>query len=166
MTLVATILAAAKAVGVPGALLLAICTHETNLKNITVPNDGGSPSYGVCQIKEKTARALGFKGAVTGPTIEGKVFFGTLEPKGKPAGLLVPSVNAKYAAKYLKKQLDKYEGDWCKATAAYNAGRYNPSSKVMGCPRNLKYIKKVVLHLDGKNKDQLACGPGKTENEQ
>lgn len=163
MTLTATILAAAKAAGVPGALFLAICTHESHLNNVTVPHDGGSPSYGVCQIKEDTARELGFTGIVTGPTVESDIFDGALEPKGTPEGLMIPSVNAKYAAKYLKKQLDRYEGDWCKATAAYNAGSYSPSSKIPGKPRNLRYVKSVVLYLDDEHKDFLICGPRKVE---
>lgn len=141
MTVTMIIVAAAKSVGVPGALLLAICTHESNLKNVMVPHDGGSPSYGICQIKEATANSLGFK--------------------GKARELMNPTVNAKFSAKYLKMQLERYDGDWCKATAAYNAGTYNPSSKVPGKPRNLKYINRVVLHLDNEHKDFLICGSKK-----
>ena len=63
MSSIATIiLAAAKSISVPGALLLAICTHESGLKNVTVQQDGGSPSYGVCMVKDGTARMVGFKG--------------------------------------------------------------------------------------------------------
>lgn len=143
MTISTIILAAAKAVGVPGALLLAICTHESNLENVIVADDGGSPSIGVCQMKQATAESMGFVGTQT--------------------DLLKPKTNAKYAAKYLKKQLDRYDGDWCKATAAYNSGTYNPSKKAPGKPRNLKYIKSVVLKLDDKHKDYLICGERKAE---
>ena len=62
MSYSAIILAAAKAVGVPGALLLAICTHESNLQNVIAPQDHGSPSYGLCQVKQDTAKALGYLG--------------------------------------------------------------------------------------------------------
>lgn len=158
MTLTALIVATAKTVGVPASLFLAICTHETNLNNIVMPHDGGSASYSVCQIKEDTARELGFRGVASGPLKQSKIFPGALEPLGKPHGLMVPSIGLFYSAKYLKKKLEQYDGDWCKATAAYNAGTYNPSKKALGKPRNFKYIKRVVLHLDDEHKDFLVCG--------
>lgn len=137
------ILAAAKAVGVPGALLLAICTHESGLRNVEAPHDHGSPSYGLCQLKLDTAKGLGYQG--NGP------------------GLMVPETNAKYAAQYLKMQLERYDGDWCKSVAAYNSGTYNPSTKSPGKPRNYKYVQKITLLLDAEHKDLLVCGARKTE---
>jgi len=134
----AIIMAIAKTVGVPGHLLLAICTHESNLQNVLVPHDKGSPSYGLCQVKANTAKMLGFNGL--------------------PIGLMDPEVNVKYAAKYLKMQLKRYDGDWCKGVAAYNSGTYNPSS-IPGKPKNLKYIDKIRLHLDNKFKNLLVCEP-------
>lgn len=131
------ILAAAKAAKVSGALLLAICTHESNLKNVKVPNDGGSPTYGICQVKYETAQMMGFD--------------------GKPKDLMDPSTNAKYAAAYLKYQKERYDSDWIKATAAYNAGTYNESSKIPGCPRNLKYIRLVKKKLDESLRHRLTC---------
>lgn len=157
------ILTIAKTVGVPGALLLAICTHESHLKNVTVMHDHGSPSYGLCQIKEDTAKSLGFTGKVTGPLKPSSEFKWAMEPAGKPQGLMVPEVNAKYAALYLKMQLDRYDGSWCKSASAYNSGTYMPSSKEPGKPRNYKYVKKVVLLLDDEHKDFLVCGPRKIE---
>jgi len=141
--LTSVILAAAKAVGVPGALLLAICTHESNLQNVIAPQDHGSPSYGLCQLKLGTAKAMGYKDGAD--------------------GLMNPEVNAELAAIYLKYQLDRYEGDWCKAVSAYNSGTYNPSQVVPGEPRNLKYVKGVTLLLDAEHKDYLTCGPRKIE---
>lgn len=141
----AIILAAAKSIGVPGSLLLAICTHESKLVNIIAPHDNGSPSYGLCQIKEETAKMLGFD--------------------GESRRLMNPIINAKYAALYLKMQLNRYDGDWCMATAAYNAGTYSPSTKVPGKPKNLQYVEKVILHLDDELKDFLICGPRKVEVE-
>jgi soluble lytic murein transglycosylase-like protein len=126
------ILAAAKAAKVSGSLLLAICMHETGLKNVTVRQDGGSPTYGLCQVKYETAQGLGYD--------------------GMPDGLLIPETNAKYAALYLKKQLIRYDYDQNKAVAAYNAGRYNESTKYPGYPKNLKYVKKV-LEIYAKNND-------------
>lgn len=132
------ILAAAKVVGISPTLLLAICTHESGLKNTYTHKDGGSPSIGVCQIKYRTAQLMGHKGS--------------------EQDLLNPKINANYAAKYLKWQHQRYEGDYMKATAAYNSGTYNESSKVKGCPRNLKYLKRIKEHLPHDLKNQLFCG--------
>lgn len=137
------ILSIAKSIGVPGVLLLAICTHESGLKNVKVADDNGSPSYGVCQIKAETAEMLGFT--------------------GKGDELMVVKKNVKYAAMYLKYQLERYDGNWCQATAAYNAGTYNPSNKVPGKPRNLKYVKRIKLLLGNNHKDFLICGARKVE---
>ena len=117
------ILAAAKAVGVPGALLLAICTHESGLRNVEAPHDHGSPSYGLCQVKEDTAKILGYT--------------------GDGHGLMNPETTAKYASLYLKYQLDRYQGDWLMATSAYNAGSYSESTRHPGYPKNIKYINKI-----------------------
>ena len=133
----------AKIFGVPGVLLLAICTNESNLKNVTTPNDHGSPTYGICQIKSDTAKSLGYKGGTE--------------------GLMSPTVNARYAALYLKKQLGRYDGDWCMSVAAYNAGSFYESVKFPGKPRNFVYVKKVTLLLDEKYRDYLTCGPRKVE---
>ena len=137
------ILSIAKALGVPGVLLLAICTHESGLKNVKVLDDNGSPTYGVCQIKISTAKMVGFQ--------------------GKSEDLMIPNTNIVYSAKYLKYQLERYDGNWCMATAAYNAGTYNPSEKVPGKPRNLKYVKGIKLLLGNNHKDFLICGPRKIE---
>lgn len=138
MTYSAIILAAATKLKVSGALLLAICTYETNLTNVVVYHDGASPSYGICQVKYETAQFLGFKGVAQ--------------------DLVTPSINAKWAAKYLKYQEDRYgEDDWCKLVAAYNAGTYNVSKKVPGKPRNLKYVRRVQKNLPEEFKKRLSC---------
>lgn len=137
MTFETIILLAAKKIGVSGTLLLAICTHESRLQNVFVPHDGGSPTYGICQVKEDTARMLGHKG-------EAKV-------------LMNPEENAKWAAEYLKYQLNRYDNDTCKAVAAYNAGKYNESKKKPGYPRNYLYIKKVQKHIPEIMKHELSC---------
>jgi len=124
------ILAIAKKVGISGHLLLAICTHETGLQNVVVPNDHGTPTYGLCQIKSGTARDLGYE--------------------GKDEGLMDPQTNIKYAAIYLKKQLNRYHGNIHKAIAAYNAGSFVESSLYPGVPRNLHYLNQV-LELLAKN---------------
>jgi soluble lytic murein transglycosylase-like protein len=137
------ILMAAKAAKVSGALLLAVCTHESGLNNVYVPHDGGSPTYGVCQIKYDTAVGVGYK--------------------GDPKGLMDPKTNAKFAARYLKFQESRYNGDFVKMAAAYNAGTYNESKKVPGCPRNLAYIKNVQKQLEDNLQFNLSCGKDKKE---
>jgi soluble lytic murein transglycosylase-like protein len=137
MDYVATILLAAKKAHVTGAVLLAICSHESGLNNVKVPHDGGSASYGICQVKYDTAQMLGYT--------------------GKPEGLMEPETNAKYAAAYLNFQFKRYDGNWCQAVAAYNAGRYNESKIMPGCPRNLKYVRHVQAKMDKKLKSTLAC---------
>lgn len=141
MTYETIILSAAKAAKVSGQLLLAICLHESHLKNIEVPHDGGSPTYGICQVKLDTAKFLGYTG-------DGQ-------------GLMVPETNAKYAALYLKYQKERYDYDWCKATAAYNAGTYNESKKVPGKPRNLKYVRLVQQNLELDLQKKLSCDTNK-----
>lgn len=138
------ILAAAKAAKISGALLLAICTHESGLKNVIAPHDGGSASFGICQMKLQTAQILGFKGS--------------------EKDLMKPETNAKFAALYLKYQLDRYNNEWMKAVAAYNSGTYNESVKVPECPRNLKYIKNIQSKLDHSLKPYLNCGKKKKIN--
>lgn len=138
MSFTSIILLAAKKAGVSGALLLAICTHESGLRNVLVPHDGGSPSYGICQVKYDTAKMIGFS--------------------GKEKDLMDPAINAKWAAEYLKFQKERYDGDWMKSTAAYNSGTYNESRKIPGCPRNLTYLKYVQKKLDEDLKHKLECG--------
>lgn len=106
---------AAALTGVDPALLNSLCYVESghNVKAY-VHQDGGSPSYGVCQVKLSTARALGFT--------------------GQAAQLMDPSWNAFYASKYLAKQHRRY-GSWEKAISAYNCGH--------ACNNN-KYVTKVM----------------------
>jgi soluble lytic murein transglycosylase-like protein len=127
MDFVTIILAAAKSVGISGSLLLAICTHESGLKNVKVPYDNGSASYGICQVKFSTAKGLGHK--------------------GNAQDLMNPEINAKWAAEYLKYQLKRYNYNIYKATAAYNSGRYNESTKKPGFAKNHLYVKKVQKKL-------------------
>jgi soluble lytic murein transglycosylase-like protein len=139
MDIVTTILSAAKSVGVSGTLLLAICDHESGgFKHNYTLRDHGTPSYGVCQVKRNTASMFGFK--------------------GDPKKLIDPKINAKYAAKYLKYQEDRYGSSWVRMAASYNSGSYNPSKKVLGCPRNLKYIKEVQKKLPEEFRNKLNCG--------
>ena len=130
------IIAAAKAAKVSGALLFAICLQESGNKNIYTESDGGSPTYGICQVKYDTATMMGYK--------------------GDPKGLMVPATNAKYAAKYLKYQEKRYSGNWCHMTAAYNSGTLR-IEKRSGKPKNLQYVLKVQKKLQEKLRPQLSC---------
>lgn len=82
-------------------------------------DDGGSPSIGLCQVKLKTSKWLGYKGT--------------------EKQLLNPTVNAYYAAKYLKYQLKRYNGNTEKALIAYNRGN------AKGLTRT-EYSAKIMIH--------------------
>lgn len=139
MDIVSIILNAAKTAKVSGILLLAICNHESNgFKTNYVEYDRGSPSQGFCQVKLGTARQLGFS--------------------GKSEELLDPKINSKYAALYLRYQMNRYgEDDWCPLAASYNSGSYI-ESKNPGYPKNLNYVRLVQRKLSESFKDRLSCG--------
>jgi len=123
LTVVTAILAASLAHDLPRGLLSAVCYVESNHRPaVTNLDDGGSPSYGLCQVKEDTARMLGYQGTAEQLRLN-------------------PYINAKYAAKYLRKQIDRYDGDLEKGVAAYNAGRLKLNAK--GDPINARYVRKV-----------------------
>jgi len=109
---------AAHLVGVPSALLLAICGVESDLRNVIVTQDPLTPSYGVCQVKLGTARF------VAGPLV-------------MSYDLMDPHMNSVMAAKYLKWQLKRYNGSVTCAISAYNAGTCNRDL-------NYKYVMKVI----------------------
>src|SRR5690606_24041158 len=134
------IMIAAQSTGVPADLLVAICSHETHLENVVVPHDGGRNdlSVGICQIKPSTAAGEGYKGVAHGKLRKSKRWPWAKESDGDDVGLMVPEVNALYAAMYLKRQLKRYDDNWCRAAAAYNAGSYRPSAVVPGMPKNKK----------------------------
>lgn len=136
MNIFQIIMSAAKSAKVSGAILFAICSHESGLQNKIVHRDGGSPSYGICQVKLDTAVMFGYQGPAM--------------------GLMDPETNAKYAALYLKYQHKRYQ-NWCRAIAAYNAGRYNESRKLPGYPRNLKYVRRVQRKLNNRLQKITSC---------
>jgi soluble lytic murein transglycosylase-like protein len=105
--IVYTLALAAKAAGVPPALLLSLCFAESNFRNVVVPHDGHSASYGVCQMKANTARWVANRY--------------NLQWAG-PSSLLEPSQNAVYAAHYLHYQIRRYRKNQDCAVDAYNKG--------------------------------------------
>lgn len=102
--------AKAKQHNVSFEVLRAICEVETG-HNVKLKRtwDGGSYSYGICQVKLATARAMGFKGT--------------------EKQLSSPDTNIEYAAKYLAYQLKRYNGNYEKAIVSYNRGSYSNEGK-------------------------------------
>lgn len=90
--------------GLPPGLLESVCYVESkHVVQAINKHDGSSRnSYGICQIQNRTAREMGFKGSIT--------------------QLMEPQNNIEYAARYLSYQLQRYKGDYAKAVTAYNAG--------------------------------------------
>lgn len=90
-------------VGLPLGLIDSVCHVESHDNPAAIHrHDGHGDSLGLCQIKNFSARQVGFKGT--------------------EKDLLDPQVNALYAAKYLKSQIKRYKGDIQKAVTAYNKG--------------------------------------------
>lgn len=121
----AIFLLVSQTLSLPPGLLSAICFVESSHRpDIINHHDGDSESLGLCQVKLTTAQELGFI--------------------GQRSDLLKPSINAYYAGRYLKKQLDRYDGSTYKAVCAYNAGTYRPKT-------NDRYARKVLrLWQEGK----------------
>lgn len=89
--------------GLPPGLLSSMCWIESKHKVTAVhKDDGTSSSLGVCQVKLKTAKWLGFKGT--------------------EKELMVPKTNIYYAGKYLKYNLNRYNQEVARALTAYNRG--------------------------------------------
>lgn len=109
----------------PKGLISALCfTESSHHVDAIHTDDGNGNSVGVCQVKLATAQTLGFKGT--------------------EAELMVPETNIHYAAKYLSKQLKRYQGDITKAVPAYNAGSYREGHD--GKAKNYRYAQKVFKH--------------------
>lgn len=112
----------------PDRLLKAICKVESSGLSIqVVNNDGGSASYGPCQVKLTTAQFID-----NVYHIKNKVCSETLH---------IPNINIQYAAMYLKWQLKRYNDDFFEATIAYNMGSYFPG-------HGYKYISKVMSAME------------------
>lgn len=112
----------------------AICWVETNHRNVINPKDGGSPSYGLCQIKLETANWIHYKHKLGNEDLT-------------EADLMKPEVNIFYAGLYFKYQWDKYKDLKC-AISAYNAGRC-----IKGNMNT--YVKKVLQRLGLNNFSNL-----------
>lgn len=110
--------------GIPAPLLAAICyTESTHKPYATNLDDNGSSSIGLCQVKYSTVKALGYT--------------------GKVEGLYDGRTNAKWAAKYIKTQMVRYNNSWDDAIAAYNAGTAKK------CDMKKKYFVVTAHRKDG-----------------
>lgn len=139
LDIISHIFSSAHIIGVSSNLLLAICSYESNLKNVIVTEANGSKSYGICMVKLSTA----------------KQFDKTIKAKQ----LMDPKVNSLMAAKYLNYQLKRYNGNWCRAVASYNAGSFL-ESEWKGIPRNIKYVNRVRSRLHIEEQKKLKCRGG------
>lgn len=86
---------AAKKIGVSYPLLLSICITETNLNNVTNRYDSNRGSHGICQVNAIHTKSV--------------------------KSLYDPAINALWAAKILKTNLNKYKDTWI-AVSAYSTG--------------------------------------------
>jgi hypothetical protein len=126
-TLALALLSASQSLELPDGLLSAVCFVESSHRvHIIRHNDGKGNSVGACQIKLNTAKLVGFKGT--------------------EAELQDPILNTYYAAKYLKKQLERYDWHLDKAIAAYNSGTYRAGKDTFAL--NQKYVDKVLQAWD------------------
>lgn len=121
--LTALYLSVSASFGLPSGLLSAVCYVESGHRATAVhKDDGGEDSVGLCQLHPSTARRFGFK--------------------GPPEALLGARTNARYAAKVLRYQLDRYAQSPSQAVSAYNIGTYRESRH--GGPLNRRYVDKVM----------------------
>lgn len=112
-------------------LLLAVCFVESSYRSNLKPHmDGHTESHGICQIKLETAQNMD------------KVY--KLHIKATKQRLQNPFVNAFYAAKFIRYQLYRYDGDMRKAVESYNKG-----SAVSGGKGT--YVNKVFRALVAQN---------------
>lgn len=123
--MIETFILIANQVGISASLLMAVCQTETNLVNTVVMRDGGSASYGICQVKLNTARHLAKKIQMMRPS---------------PSDLMIPEKNILFAALYLKTQIDRYHGHEKCGIGAYNKGHVD---KCTGPKFSNQYVRKV-----------------------
>lgn len=119
------------ALEIPPELLSSVCMVESHHNiNAIHKHDGQGNSVGICQIKLKTARWMGFQGT--------------------EYQLMDPEINIYFAGKYLKYNLLRYNGDVHKALSAYNRGNARKvsittySNKVVQEWRKRSYAKEEI----------------------
>ncbi len=120
--------------GLNWKLVASICTVESGLQNIDNLKDGGSASYGVCQIKANTAKFIINKYNLP------------ISTKNLDDTLRNIHYNIILASYYIKWQTGRYGKDIDCIIKAYNSGT---------CIKNrsngyLRKVKKHIRRLDGK----------------
>lgn len=156
--------------GVPLTLLRAICWAESKHNPAAFSEGdgrGNNHAFGLCQVLHETAIEYGFKDKNCF-----KDFSNHTDENGR---LVTPSrtyrncklfgveTNTYYAAVVLKEKLDKYDGSWIYAIAAYNTGtvricktgvvhRAKDGSVLWKCHRggilNQAYVDRVLKALE------------------
>lgn len=118
----------------PAGLLESICYVESGHDvQAYHENDGDGNSVGLCQIKLKTAKWLGFEGS--------------------EQDLLKPDVNIEYAARYLKYQITRYNSVK-RGVIAYNVGNARGleetsySRKVFDVYENKSFFRKGIYYAE------------------
>ena len=102
--------------------------HESNFRVKGVTHmDGGSLSYGICQIKLETAKAMARLNK-------------HLHLLANHTNLDNPRGNALFAALYLRHQLDLYNNNWRLAADAYNKGN--------AVSTNSRYVNHVMQGME------------------
>jgi soluble lytic murein transglycosylase-like protein len=110
--------------GVSEPLLRAICWVESNHKPYAFRSDDAAlnnHAFGMCQILYSTAKSLGFKDERCEKNFNEHL---PRERNYSSCKLFGPKTNIRYAAKFLKQRLKKYDYNEYKATLAYNSGSY------------------------------------------
>lgn len=115
-------------------VLSAVCQVESaGIHTAVNIMDGGSASYGFCQIKIATARRLGYRGPITALWFD-------------------KQVNKKVALDYLKWQATRYP-TMEQIIAAYNSG--SVKRKKNGQFINQDYVNKVFQQMKKENKNYV-----------
>lgn len=115
------IINAARSIGLDAHLLIALCSVESDLRNVNNWNDRVAPALGVCQLHLDTAREIN-------PTVDILALQNT-------------DINAIIGGKYLKYQIKRYNSIWG-GVAAYNMG----SVRMTGIQYvNQDYVDKVKI---------------------
>jgi hypothetical protein len=122
------IITAAISQGVPPSIMSGVCWVESKHQNVTLKNDGHSPSFGPCQIKLSTARMF--------------------EPRLRPQDLQKAHISSLYAAKYLRYLMDHTPSRDC-AILRYNQG----NTGLTNCSQTsyLRKVKGAIRDANSKN---------------
>ena len=91
--------------GIPPEWIRAHVQVESSGRDVVTDEGGGLWSYGVMQVLPGTAALVGYE--------------------GPDAELVRPELSVRYGARYLARQLRRYDGDYGKAIIAYKAGTWD-----------------------------------------